>query len=718
MSTIEPNRATVLVVDDDRSMRHLARQSLQLGGFSVEEAADGREALDRIEQVRPDLILLDVDMPEIDGFEVCRQLRSRVISTNTPVLMMTGLNNVDSIKRAYDVGATDFVVKPPNWLILSQRVRYMIRASQAYAKLRRNEARLAQTQQITGIGWWESEGETRAFHPSQDLCRICGTSQDYLADSMKRFIELVHPDDRESFETVLRDAWRDSEVREIDFRIVRPDGQVRSTHQRIKIITDEQDSVVRVLGTVQDITERKEYEQRIHHLAYYDGLTGLPNRRSFTKRLVLALETVSRADRPAALLFIDLDRFKRINDTMGHSAGDRLLCQLADRLRATVRSTDCVARPSDTTQDCLIARLGGDEFVMILSETRRPEDAARVARRALEAIARPVDVGSHEITISASIGIAVCPMDGETTEELIKNADLAMYHAKEKGGNTFEFFTESLNVRALERLVLESDLRRAIERDELILHYQPLLTVQSNRIIGTEALLRWNHSGIGLISPLDFIPIAEETGLIVPIGEWVMRTACFTCKRWQAGGLTDLQIAVNVSPRQFREPEFPDVVRRVLSETGLEAQFLILELTETTVMEDVEESARMFGILKEMGIRIAIDDFGTGYSSLSYLQRQLPATAAHRLSQGRPVVPQWNTPRREPCGHHQSDHRHGAGAEPRGGLRGCRARGSTGLAQDHGLRSLSGLSDQPTAPRRAVPGVHRASWQRLVAFRR
>ncbi|MEK6245829.1 MAG: EAL domain-containing protein [Pseudomonadota bacterium] len=368
--------------------------------------------------------------------------------------------------------------------------------------------------------------------------------------------------------------------------------------------------VVRAIGSqIGQFVVRNQAEERVRHLAHFDELTGLPNRSLFNQRLSHALARARRADEPLAILFIDLDRFKNINDTLGHEAGDRALKEIAQRLRGCLREVDTVSR------------LGGDEFVVLIEGPPRPADVAEVAQKILTAVARPVLLEAQEFHLTASIGISTCPGDSNDLQGLMKNADIAMYRAKEQGKNNFQFYSAQTNVHTLERVALESDLRHALERKEFLLHYQPKVDIGSNRIVGMEALVRWQQPGKELIAPAHFIPLAEETGLIVPIGEWVLKTACLQNKVWQDQGLPRLRIAVNLSPRQFAHESLLQDVARVLAETGLDPAWLELEITESMVMRNPEHAVTLLRGLKAMRIHLSIDDFGTGYSSLSYLKR-------------------------------------------------------------------------------------------------
>lgn len=366
---------------------------------------------------------------------------------------------------------------------------------------------------------------------------------------------------------------------------------------------------------------RRQAEERIRQLAYFDEVTSLPNRAFFKERLSQAIGLARRNNHSLALMFLDLDNFKRVNDTLGHSIGDLLLIEVAKRLVLSLRASDCIAVGHPVKADESLARFGGDEFTLLLPEIRTSQDAGLVAQRILNALAQPVNLAGHDIIVSGSIGIAVYPEDGQDAEALLKNADMAMYFAKRGSGDSFRFFTESMNVAALKRLTMEKHLRQALMLNEMSLHYQPQVDMSSGTISGVEALLRWNNYELGLVSPVEFIPLAEETNLIVPIGEWVLRTACTQAKAWQDEGVFLPRVAVNVSVRQFAQAGFPAQVKRILVETGLEPSALELEITESVLMKDGDMAMTTLRELKDLGVQLAIDDFGTGYSSLAYLKQ-------------------------------------------------------------------------------------------------
>ena len=387
----------------------------------------------------------------------------------------------------------------------------------------------------------------------------------------------------------------------------RKNGSVYPVEVRLQLSAAESPLVY--VAVVQDITERKEAQERLNYLAFYDALTGLPNRRLLLDRLTQVMVESARHDRLAAVLFLDLDHFKLVNDNLGHEPGDALLKSVAGRLSGCVR-------PGDT-----VARFGGDEFAIVLADVAHVDDVGRIAQKILNAFLPPFVLDGREVFVSTSIGITLYPFDDEAIDVLLKNADTALYHAKESGRNMFKFFTADLNVRAANRLGLETALRYALERGELLLHYQPQVDVASGCITGVEALVRWQRPGGELVSPLEFIPLAEETGLIVPLGEWVLLNACAQNQAWQQAGLPPLRMSVNIAARQLQEDNLAEVIIRILHETGLDPHLLVLEITESTIMHDTGRAAATLKQLAALGVGLAVDDFGVGYSSFSYLKQ-------------------------------------------------------------------------------------------------
>ena len=389
----------------------------------------------------------------------------------------------------------------------------------------------------------------------------------------------------------------------------RKNGEAYSEWLAISTVRDAAGRPEHYIGIFSDLSQQKRDAKRIRILAFYDALTGLPNRTLLGDRATQALAAARRGGTRVALLFMDLDGFKHVNDSLGHLLGDTLLRLVGKRLAQHMRSSDT------------LARFGGDEFVLLLTEIEGPDSIAAAAQRCLDILAAPFELESHDIDITASIGISVFPDDGDSLEALVKNADTAMYQAKESGRNQFRFFEAAMNARATSRAMLGNDLRRALERGELLLHYQPQAEISTGEIVGVEALVRWQHPQLGLVSPADFIPVAEEIGLIVRLGDWVLNEACRQAVAWQRAGLPHIPVAVNLSALQLRNPDFLNSVRRALQSAGLDAHWLELELTESVLMHRAEVAMQTLQGLSALGIRIAIDDFGTGYSSLAYLRR-------------------------------------------------------------------------------------------------
>jgi diguanylate cyclase (GGDEF)-like protein/PAS domain S-box-containing protein len=613
--------ATVLVVDDDESIRTFIRAVLEPTGLQVYEAVNGAVALEQFELRRPDIIVLDVMMPVMDGYAACSRLRESPGGSRVPILMITGFDDAEAIGSAYEHGATDFITKPLNPILLSHRVRYMLRGSRTLDALLRSEARLGLAQRIAKIGNWEWHPQTGEFSASAELCRLMGIRRQDFGGTLSAFLQAVDAADRERVEQALKRILTDRIPCDIDHRIVLPNGSEFIVNLQAEAIFDEQLKAPTIVGTAQDISERKRSEREIHRLAYYDSLTGLPNRVLFKDRVTQAIAHASRYKYHLALLFLDLDRFKIINDTLGHNVGDMLLKHVADRLTDSVRHSDSIGRTANIEQTHELARLGGDEFTVLVSNLREVQDASKVARRILEALARPFHVGGHEIFVTVSIGIAIFPVDGDSVDVLLKNSDTAMYHAKEQGRNNFQYYSNAMNAEANERLLLEGEVRHATEREEFVVFYQPQIDLRSGRLVGAEALVRWQHPQRGLLTPAEFLQAASDTGMIRAIDEWVLQTVCRQSRTWQQRGLAVPRVSINVSNSLFHGATLVNAVEKACAETSLAHNRLELELTESVAMRNVDTSILVLQQLKAMGVQLAIDHFGTGYSSLSYLQR-------------------------------------------------------------------------------------------------
>ena len=499
-------RAKILVADDDMNVRLLSRQCLESEGMIVVEAADGHEALDAFVRERPDLVFLDVEMPGMTGLEVCRRIRAMPQGESVPIMIVTGSDDRQSIDDGFDAGATQYKTKPVNWSLLGRDVQYMLRASNAFNSLKRQE-------------------------------------------------------------------------------------------------------------------------DRLRYLAYFDPLTSLPNRRSFNEQLNRILKRCQRLGTLSALLFIDLDNFKRINDSIGHGRGDRLLVEISKRLINELRQDDAISYFSEESAEDEhdgnpeIARLGGDEFTVVLADVQHTDDVERVAKRIMKSLSEPIALQTHNPVVTPSIGIALYPQDGEDADSLVRNADTAMYAAKADGRACFRFYNEEMNARSVEHLKLEEDLREAMRNDQLELRYQPQVETITGSVVSLEALVRWKHPERGMISPAEFIPVAESTGQIIELGEWVLKEVARHCVHWDSLGLASFRVCVNISPLQFNQPDLLHYIKGFLLRSGLDPERLELELTEGAIMTDGENNILKLTQLKSLGLDLAVDDFGTGYSSLSYLRR-------------------------------------------------------------------------------------------------
>ncbi len=446
------------------------------------------------------------------------------------------------------------------------------------------------------------------IYANPQLCEMLGYTEEELVGRSIR--QISHPDDVSATDE-LRDQLRAGEIKsfKLEKRYLHKDGSPLWVGLTIASKRSRWGEALYDISVVEDISVRKRAEERIQYLATHDGLTGLPNRAMFSQLLGLAIETARRYDREFAVLFIDLDRFKVINDTLGHDAGDVLLREIGARLRETMRASD------------VVARLGGDEFVVLVQEVSEAAQVAAIARNILSVVMRPVVILGQECRVTASVGVCMHPTEGQDDSAVMKHADMAMYCAKEEGKNTYQFYTRSMRAHSIERLALETSLRRALERNELALHYQAKVNFQTGVITGVEALLRWRNPDLGNVPPAQFIPLAEETGLIVPIGRWVLRTACEQSVAWQRAGLPAVRMSVNLSLRQLGDEGLTGEVESVLDETGLDPELLELEVTESMIMHNAERAVEVLARIKALGVRLAIDDFGTGYSSLAHLKR-------------------------------------------------------------------------------------------------
>jgi diguanylate cyclase (GGDEF)-like protein/PAS domain S-box-containing protein len=622
MSQPDNSLRLVLVIDDDQTAHLWARRYLSTAGFTLISALNGYEGIEAFKQHSPDIVLVDIDMPGINGFATCAAIRALPSGKNTPLLMVTGTEDAERVASSYLAGATDFVVKPVNWKVLIHRLHYMVKASSVLRQLEKSETRLSKAQHMARLGHWEWYFvEDIKMYWSDEVFAIFQLDKDSFIPDEASFLSLIYAEDKACVQESFDEIIKNKTVVTIEHRIITGKGEQRFVEQQIEMIENLNHHLIGLTGTIQDITERKEHENKIKRLAYYDEITGLPNRTFFLELLSSTLKLAKRNDRSFAVLFLDLDDFKGVNDSYGHYIGDLLLKEISRRLSDGLRSSDVAARHFHQCHNAEIARLGGDEFTVLLNELTYPEDAAIVAEHIQQWIAEPVYLENLQIYTGSSIGIAIYPQDGENSETLLRNADIAMYHAKKMGKGHFQFFHDSMNIKAQKRRKMENYMYQAVANNELRLHYQPIVGAKSGQLIGAEALMRWESPQLGFLPPNDFISLAEDNGLIIKFGEWAIREVCRQHKLWQQQGLGHLTIAVNLSGLQFNQVGFVPMVEAILAEYNLMSpSFLIFELTESVIMADTEKMFNKLWQLKSMGIKLSVDDFGTGYSSLSYLK--------------------------------------------------------------------------------------------------
>ncbi len=612
-----PNPLRLLLIEDVPTDAELICHELRKAkiDFSWQRVETKDDFITGLSNFAPDAILADYHLPLFSAMEALRILKQ--LEIDLPFILVTGSQSEEVAVECMREGADDYILKislkrlPSALLNVLRKKETELEKERAEAELHRREEQYRLITETTQdlISMLDVQGDFTYLSPS--VGSLLGyEARDLIGTSS---FALIHPEDRQSaaatFQQILSSEGRGAQ----EFRVRRGDGEWRVFESVGSRILDGSGDPQRVVFVSRDITERKRDEETIRHLAYYDALTGLPNRTLFNDRLAQALAQAYRNRQMLGLMFLDLDRLKAVNDTLGHAMGDRLLQAVSERLKGCLREGDT------------IARLGGDEFMLLLPSVTHLEDTAKVAQRILEALKPSFYCDGQELHTTASVGIALYPNDSKDAEALMKNADTAMYRAKELGRNNYQFYSPNMNATAFQRLSLENNLRRALQGNELTLHYQPQLNLQTGQITGAEALIRWNHPELGNIAPARFIPIAEESGLIVPVGEWVLSTAIAQNKSWQESGLLPIRIAVNLSPLHFKHKDLGATIAQVLHETKLDPKYLELEVTESVIMQssdtDADAVVATMRKLKEMGVHVSIDDFGTGYSSLSYLKR-------------------------------------------------------------------------------------------------
>ncbi|MUM78442.1 EAL domain-containing protein [Pseudodesulfovibrio sp. F-1] len=621
----------ILVVDDDRINLKLIQGILRGQDMRVITAMSGDEALSKAAGSNPAVALLDVMMPGMDGFELAERLRASERTRTVPIIFITAISKERrNIFRGYELGAVDYLFKPVEPEILRGKVGIFAelhrknlsleaatrRLEKVVAELESSQSALRESEQRYRMvadyihdweSWFGPDGEAIYISPSCE--RITGYSPARFVEEPELIQRIVHPDDFAAWHNYMTGSSFAEEG--IDYRINHRDARIRWVSMVRHTVEDDTGKPLGVRLSVRDVTSRKHMEQRLKHSSLHDPLTGLPNRALLFDRVGQAAERSVRTNEYFAVLFINLDRFQVVNDHFGHMVGDRILVEIGVRLRRIVRPVDTVAR------------FGGDDFVIIFEEMRRKLDVRDMVRLVRESFVEPFEIDSVEFPVTASMGIEMVKGYGEAPDKIVHNAQLAMYKAKGAGKNRCVTYEAGMREGAASVLAMESELKRALRAREFEAHFQPIVTLADGQLYGFEALARWRHPERGLVSPGEFIPLAEETGLIVELGEQILEDACRTLNQWRTvyPAAAELIISVNISARQFGEAGLVDMVKRILDRTGLPANLLKLEITETVVMLDAMESSTRLNLLKSLGIMLSIDDFGTGYSSMSYLQK-------------------------------------------------------------------------------------------------
>ena len=602
----------VLIVDDNEMNRDMLARRLERKGYSVRVAENARCLRERIQKEAVDLLLLDVEMPEISGLDALQTLRQFYSATELPIIMVTAKQQSEDIVKALDMGANDYLTKPVDFPVALARIRTQVSQVEVEKALRVSEERYALAAQGANDGLWDWNLEDNFIYFSPRWKTMLGYQENEIGSSPEEWLDRIHDADRERVKHEI-DAHRKGITPhfESEIRIQHKDGSYRWVLSRGLAVRDASGNALRMAGSQTDITGGK--------LA--DALTGLPNRLLFLDRLERLFEHQKRIKNYLfAVMFLDLDGFKMINDSLGHVVGDQLLIGVANRLENCLRDGDTVAR---IERSFTIARLGGDEFTILLDRINEPGDVELVAKRLMKVLTASFNVDGKEIFTSASIGITLSSIGYDNSEDILRDADTAMYRAKSLGKARYEVFDVDMRASVIARLQLETDLRNGLNREEFRNYYQPIVSLGSGRIVGFEALLRWQHPIRGLVQPADFITVAEETGMIRELGWWSLREACRQTCTWNAdrSNSSPLAISVNLSVKQFLQPNLATAIGSLLRDTGLAPNSLKLEITESAVMQDPAAAAEVLLQIKSLGVQLSIDDFGTGYSSLSYLHR-------------------------------------------------------------------------------------------------
>jgi diguanylate cyclase (GGDEF)-like protein/PAS domain S-box-containing protein len=602
----------LLIVDDNEMNRDMLARRLERKGYVVGAADSAQQLLERIRRDGTDLVLLDIEMPGVSGLEALKMLRQAYSPIELPIIMVTAKIQSEDIVKALDLGANDYLNKPVDFPVALSRIATQLSHKRAQEALRVSEERYALAARGANDGLWDCNPSTNMMYFSPRWKSMLGYHEDEIGDGLNEWLDRIHDSDRERVKDELAAHQQGLTPHfESEHRVLHKDGAFRWMLSRGLAVRDASGKATRMAGSQTDITEGK----------VTDPLTGLPNRLLFIDRLGRLIKHAKRRkEHLFAVLFIDLDGFKLINDSLGHLVGDQLLLAVSSRLEKCLRLTDTVARLGESFT---MARLGGDEFTVLLDDLKDLGDANLTAGRLMKVLTAPFILAGKEVFASASIGIALSNSAYEDPNDMLRDADIAMYRAKSLGKGRYEVFDADMRASMVARLQVETDLRHALEREEFRNFYQPIVALESGRIVGFEALLRWQHPTRGLIGPDQFIHVAEETGLIRELGWWNLREACRQLSEWKkhSDSYLNFTMNVNLSAKQFLQPNLVEEIRDLILELGFSPETLKLEITESTVMIDPTAAAKMLQQIKALGILLAIDDFGTGYSSLSYLHR-------------------------------------------------------------------------------------------------
>ncbi len=603
------------------------RAAIEEAGFEVVSCDDSMDARELFARLSPDVVLVGTgatDSSLARALAFVRDIRGGGRSAATPVVMLTEALSAEALELAYAAGATDVWIDGAGEVVWKKRLPFVVNAARAFDDLSRSGRKLERARRLARFATWEWDLATERVTWSEELRYLLARPAPAGTNGLEAVLSMVDECDRAMVKDTISESVKERRPFRFDHRATRPDGTEVVLHQEGDVVVGSADNRLTVEAVVVDVTEIKKAELQIESLANYDSLTGLLNRPSFLGLLENARARTERSGGPIAVALLDMDRFKEVNESLGHCAGDQLLKEVASRLQSAVRKGDCVARERDSFVRS-VARQGGDEFLILLSDVDEAHHVAQAARRVLDVLRRPFKVGDREVFATASIGIAFAREGSGGTEELLRQAEIAMYSAKEQGRNTIQFFDESMNQAVVERFEVENWLRRAVSNKELVLHYQPLVRARSRQIVGVEALVRWKHPVRGLLSADEFVPLAEETGLIVEIGRWVLKTACQQLAAWRREGRAPLRLSVNLSPRELRAQGFVASLAKILEETETHPSQLELELTERGVVGNDSRTLEVLLRLKEIGVRLAVDDFGTGNTTFHYL-KNIPLT--------------------------------------------------------------------------------------------